>query len=190
MEIQKVKSTLKKISELLHQTDGHLSTLEKDLILSHLRNLYDEFLFYSPYQPKPIQPPSQPIVENESVSEISTPQNIEPPKIEVKSISIPGKFDFLFSFSKSKDLSEKLGIQSMSDLSKSFSLNDKLWYTNELFKKDSNEFQLSIQKLNTASFLEEAKSILVGLAEKNDWDVGEKKEAAIMFSKIVLTRFL
>lgn len=186
MEIQKVKSTLKKISELLHQSDGNLSILEKDLILSHLRNLYDEFLFYSPHQSKPIQPPSSPIVEPEP----TTPQVIEPPKIEVKSTSIPGKFDFLFSFSKSKDLSEKLGIQSMSDLSKSFSLNDKLWYTNELFKKDSNEFQQSIQKLNTASILEEVKSILVGLAEKNEWDIGEKKEAAIMFSKIVLTRFL
>jgi len=190
MEIEKVKSTLKKISELLHQSDGNLSILEKDLILSHLRNLYDEFLFYSPHQPKPLQPTSPPIIEPNPIPEISNPKVIEPQKVEVKSISNQTKFDFLFSFNKSKDLSEKLGFQSMSDLSKSFSLNDKLWYTNELFKKDSNDFQQSIQKLNSASYLEEAKSILIGLAEKNEWDVGEKKEAAIMFSKIVLTRFL
>lgn len=190
MEIEQVKSTLKKILDLLDQSGVSLQPIEKDLILSYLRNIYDEIFFDFPNHKKTVLEPKQNIVVSKPIPEILTTGVQEEVSPIVKMTEHSEKFDFLFSFSSSNDLSEKLSLQNAKDLSKSFSLNDKLWYTNELFKKDANEFQDSIQKLNFASSMEAAKNILISLAEKNRWDLGDKKEAAIMFCKIVLTRFL
>jgi hypothetical protein len=206
MDLEKVKSTLKNILVLLEREDAALPIIEKDLVLNQLRYVYEQILFEFPNQSLPKQQPDvskhqiqQPEIPVEKVIHavvepfkpvaIQVPDNLETQPVQLPKVDA-SKHQYLFSFPKSVDLSEKLGLQIASDLNKSLTLNDKLWYTNELFNKDGALFQSTIQKLNLTSLLDEAKEILIDLADKNDWGNHEKKETAILFSKIVLSKFL
>ena len=103
-----------------------------------------------------------------------------------------GKANFkaLFDFKQAKELSEKLGDRPVSDLTKAFAINDKLLYINELFSKDADSFNESLKLLNKFDGMDEAKSLLISLAEQYNWIHEEKVEIAQTFIRVIRRRYV
>ncbi len=91
MNTKKIKRLVEKISSLqeTHEIDGHLSNIEKDLMLSYIRDLYDLYAFDKEKENEKKSEKSSPKVEElvKSVKEekaVSPTLEKVPEKIEVK----------------------------------------------------------------------------------------------------------
>jgi hypothetical protein len=100
------------------------------------------------------------------------------------------KVKALFDQRAAKELSEKLSLQPLRDLTKGLSINDRLLYTNDLFNKDANLFNAALKKLNDMEGMDQARSFLEEQAEHYDWTDGEKSDVARDFIKHVRRRFV
>jgi hypothetical protein len=226
MDLTQSKKVLDKINALyksLSVEEDHISSIERDLMLSYIRQLYESFLETTPEtlsaparkaikkakinkEVKPAKPVVEPKKEapHEPVFEVATPEPT-PPKVETKKpkpqspqppaaptvkVAPMGKFKSLFENKGANELSEKLSLQPISDITKAISINDKLLYVNDLFGKDANTYAATINKLNSLSNLEEANNILLEYAKTNDWLDEEKKDTARSFIKLVKRRYI
>lgn len=95
----------------------------------------------------------------------------------------------LFRHQAAKELSEKLGQQNITDLTRALSINDKLLYSNELFGRDMASMNTTLQDLNRLSSMQEAQDLLISIASKNNWADSEKAEVAESFIKLVRRRY-
>ncbi len=241
MDLQQTKILLEKINALhksISLNKGTISAIERDLMLSYVRQLYEACL----QEGMPVVAPSlqqQPVVSSEKeIPPPPKPQELEQPKksytppkiIEIAEPSTPiikkqepilspppttfqqeptvppkpdsynirsiapsagrANFNALFDFKQAKELSEKLGDRPVSDLTKAFAINDKLLYINELFNKDTDSFNESLKLLNKFDGMDEAKSLLINLAEQYNWIHEEKVEIAQTFIKVIRRRYV
>lgn len=138
-----------------------------------------------PKQETPPPPPPAPKVE-----EIKREMPPPAPPIQRSSSNSQQNFAALFDFRQAKELSEKLGERTITDLTKAFSINDRLLYINELFGRDNNAFNDSLLLMNKFENMEDAKSLLISLAEQNNWTDEEKLEIAQSFIKTVRRRYV
>ena len=81
-------------------------------------------------------------------------------------------------------------MQPIQDLTKAFSINDRLLYINDLFGKDQNAFVESVRLLDRFDELNDAKGLLRNLAEQYDWLKEERMETAQSFIQLVQRRYL
>lgn len=223
MNIQQAQILIEKINALwrsMTTTPGQISAIERDLMLSYIRNLYEAFALefpapaqaqnppsqpstYEPTAPKatPVPPPppaAKPMPENDPLP----PKIIAPPppkptpeKVNIPEVATPiskssKHFDTLFVASTSGDLSDKLSRQPISDLNKAFAINDKLLYINDLFGKDQNVFADTIRVLDRFQNIAEAKALLLDLAEQYKWLDEARAETAHSFVQLVQRRYL
>lgn len=244
MDLQQTKILLEKINGLHRSVSlnkGPVAPIERDLMLSYIRQLYE--LYLDAEVPVPtVKPKPEPVAEAPKIALKS--QEIEPPKpvymppkvveapkpvlreepIVVKEVPPPppvipayqptytapvnnpapppapklqprpaasGNKDYtkLFDFRKSNDLSERLSDRPVSDLTKAFAINDRLLYINELFGKDADSFNESLKLLNKFERMDEAKSLLISLADQYDWSQEERLEIAQSFVKTVRRKY-
>ena len=222
MNLQQAKILLEKINALHKSVSldkGEVSGIERDLMLSYIRQLYEAYLntevstTSTPKLQTP-PPPPPPVVEAPPVEvQKSTPppapepEPVTPPQPApepvAKSAPAPqsspspaaGKsnidptIDALFKHQAARELSEKLSQQSITDLTRSMSINDKLLYSNELFGRDMARMNETLQKLNGLGSMEEAKNLLVGIAQQFDWTEEERSEVAQSFIKLVRRKY-
>lgn len=264
MNTQRAKILLEKVNALFKSMsvdEVNVTSIEKDLMLSYLRQLYDSILennqgvtqpsaiatsSQNTYTPpkvassKPVYKPPR-IIEipdslredldaskpsskskkknkNKSKSSQKPPRIITPPKLDAtptkaptpieKPVVIPkpqpkptpppkpaptpvanDKYDQLFEFKAAKELSEKLSQRPIRDLTKAFSLNDKLLYANELFGKELFVFNEEVKKINALKSFDEAKNYLAQLADKFNWSSKNKIPMAKEFVLLVKRRF-
>lgn len=238
--MQQAKILLEKINALqrsISLNKGTIAPIERDLMLSYIRQLYEIFLDLE----ESSTPKQQPAVKTEAVKTVYRPQEVEPtrptytpPKVDTPpstakeeptiirevaplppiipiqqpvyeptpppppaSQPIPrstssgnNKINALFDFRQSSDLSERLSERPITDLTKAFAINDRLLYINELFGKDGDSFNESLKLLNKFERIEEAKSLLVSLAEQYDWTREDRAETAQSFVKTVRRRYI
>ena len=226
MDLKKAKVLLEKI-ESLHRSmsmdNGQVTAIERDLMLSYIRQLYEVYLdgksaapasapARSRPEPEPERPKKPRIIEiPDSLKEISEeaprpepkpqprpqprpePRVEAPPRPEPRPAPVrkePKEYQVLFEYRKATELSEKLGERSIGDLTKAFAINDRLLYTNELFGKDQDAFAESLKLLNKFESMDEARSLLVNLAEQYDWTDDERLGTAQDFVKTVRRRYL
>lgn len=158
---------------------------------------------YAP--PRVVEPPKPPIIREEPVvqktpvtpSYESQPTYTPPPPVNptlpptqrTMAMGNP-KYEVLFSFPKSNELSERLSDRPVQDLTKAFAINDRLLYINELFSRDATAFNDTLQLLNKFERMEEAKSLLVSVAEQYDWTKEERLEIAQSFVKTVRRKYV
>ncbi len=221
MNIQQAQILIEKINALwrsMTTTPGQISAIERDLMLSYIRNLYETFALefpapvqaqnpqpptYEPIAPKaaavpPPPPTAKPMPENDPPQpKIIAPP---PPKPTPEKVSIPDvatpisksskHFDILFVASTSGDLSDKLSRQPISDLNKAFAINDRLLYINDLFGKDQNVFADTIRVLDRFQNIAEAKALLLDLAEQYKWLDEARAETAHAFVQLIQRRYL
>lgn len=259
MNTQRAKILLEKVNALFKSMsvdEANVTSIEKDLMLSYLRQLYDSVLeehqgsvspTYTPPKttsPKPVyQPPriieipdslrediekpqSKPKKKKSKSKNTSKPPRIitppkldptpaptyQPPKPVAEPVIVPKaqpkpppppapvpepipttvtstKHDQLFEFKAAKELSEKLSQRPIRDLTKAFSLNDKLLYANELFGKELVVFNEEVRKINDLKSFDEAKNYLAQLADKFSWSSKSKVPMAKQFVLLVKRRF-
>lgn len=96
-----------------------------------------------------------------------------------------------FSIKQSNELSEKLSQMPISDLTKAFGLNERIFNTNELFGGDNALFDQVINKLNSFNRISEAKEFLLNeIAVKYQWDSEGKQKKAVSFIRTIKRRYL
>jgi len=193
---------------------GEVSNIERDLMRSYIRQYYDAFLSPQSYRAassriaetppakttapepaavvEPTPPPApEPLPQRVKVEPAKpTPASVpEPqptaPQAKPKSPAIAA----LFKQQVAKELSEKLGNHTVTDLTKAMSINDKLLYANELFGRDMSAMNTKLQALNKLGSWDEAEQQLVQLAEEYNWTEEERVEIAQSFIKLVRRKF-
>lgn len=213
MDKEKARILINKINALYKNIDANtpgVSPLERDLMLSYLRQFY-ELIALSPTQQKQTELKKEPVFHDDEnkVSPVvpkSKPQEV---RIEEKTVEVPplqkeistinqpesteknGSLDFLFVWQEPSNLAERLASQPISSLSlNSFSMNERLLYTNDLFHKQSAEMEEVIKMINNFTSFDQAKLFLLPLGEQYDWQKEERREAARSFINTVRRRFL
>ena len=97
----------------------------------------------------------------------------------------------LFIWQEPSNLAERLASQAISNLSFStFSMNERLLYTNDLFEKNNAEMEEAVKMLNNFTHFDQAKVFLLNIGRQHDWQKEERKEAAKSFINTVRRRFL
>jgi hypothetical protein len=218
MDITTARTLMRKINSLfgsLEDENAQLSPIERDLMLSYLRQLYAVFLEgktpepargtippaeapreikVPPVQVIPPMPAPTPVpVAKVAKEEIPAPP---PPPVMPKpdTVQLPigtpqGSLDQLFTFKKVTELSERLGESPVGDLNTAMSINDRLLYVNELFGRDRSALDDSLTILNRFDSFTAAKNFLVSLAEQYQWGREERSEVAQNFIKLVKRRY-
>jgi hypothetical protein len=97
----------------------------------------------------------------------------------------------LFIWQEPSNLAERLASQAITNLSFStFSMNERLLYTNDLFGKNSAEMEEAVKMINNFTHFDQAKVFLLNIGRQHDWYKEERKEAAKSFINMVRRRFL
>ena len=112
-----------------------------------------------------------------------TPQPVEPLS--------DNELAHLFIWQEPSNLAERLASQAITNLSFStFSMNERLLYTNDLFGKNSAEMEEAVKMLNNFTHFDQAKEFLLNIGRQHDWLKEERKDAAKSFINTVRRRFL
>lgn len=225
MDLQQAKILLEKINAL-HKSvsldNGEVSNIERDLMLSYIRQLYEAYLNVEsntasasrkkaaapkpkvveapPVVEKKVAPPPPPPAPKPEPVVVPPPPAPEPvaksaPAPQAVPSPAPAKSNVdpaikaLFKHQAARELSEKLGQQSISDLTRAMSINDKLLYSNELFGRDMARMNEALQKLNGLGSMDEAQDMLVNMAQQFDWTEEERVEVAQSFIKLVRRKY-
>ncbi len=219
MDFTKANILLDKINHLFHSMKmdaQHISSIEMDLMKSYVRQFYEELhppslnhavnlppapvqevKIETPPAPTPAPPFAQVFQEKpKPAPDFPTSVPVEQPPL---SSAPPAEedpetpdYDNLFGQenSKSKELIDHLGESPIDDLKNAFSINDKIWYINELFNKNNEAFEDAIWKLNNLRNFEEAKKFILGeLVRQYNWEDKNKLRAAKKFNKIIKRRY-
>ena len=238
MDKEKARVLIHKINALYKNIDANtpgVSPLERDLMLSYLRQFYEtialsqsqnkapvkevqpekEVKLIKEVQPeKEIQPVKelQPVREIQPVNEVKRETgllgrergvaNFEPEKkiVEPGAPAITPQpaeplsdngLAHLFIWQEPSNLAERLASQAITNLSIStFSMNERLLYTNDLFGKNSAEMEEAVKMINNFTHFDQAKIFLLNIGRQHDWHKEERKEAAKSFINTVRRRFL
>ncbi|WP_020535041.1 hypothetical protein [Lewinella cohaerens] len=138
----------------------------------------------APPPPPPPAPKPAPVVETPPPAPAPAP----PPPAPAKKVASNG-VEALFKHKAAKELSEKLSQQAIVDLTRAMSINDKLLYSNELFGRDMAAMNETLQQLNKLGSMEEARELLIDIAEKNDWTEDERTDVAESFIKLIRRKY-
>lgn len=87
-----------------------------------------------------------------------------------------------------KTLADKIGKSSIANLKTAIGINDKFLFINELFKGDIQEYNKTIDKLNSYAELDETTGFLEELKTKYNWS--EKPEAYQKLEDLIIRKFL
>ncbi len=140
----------------------------------------------APEPPKIVTPPK--VVAPPKPAPKPTPPKPQPARASV-GLSAPDRAS-LFEFKEATELSEKLSMQPIRDLTKAMGLNEKIFTINELFGGESKAFDETVKKLNTFSSFEQAAEYLSsGVAHTYDWPNRSKKKKALNFIQLVKRRY-
>ena len=237
MDIRSFNHKLNKISALTvtGQDDMTLSQLERDLILSYIRDLYEIAIDNRQAASKvavpkmesvKITPIAQPVVVEtpvKIVEEVPAPVVAEPikpavemslPKVEVpeetkpmepisaqeifhsvptpkiSSLISPEVMAELFAEEKISDLSDKLALSPVKDLTKSMGINERIFTQQELFGNNQQQFNDTLQRLNNCQNFEEAKQYLIeNVITTYGWTNENRLKKASTFVKLVKRKF-
>ncbi|MEY4134835.1 MAG: hypothetical protein ACOYOO_00480 [Saprospiraceae bacterium] len=210
MDITNARTLIRKINSLfggLEEESAQLSPIERDLMLSYLRQLYALFLEGKNPQPArgPIPAaeapretktaPLAPVVQPPPLPKVAKEESPAPPVTpKPNTVQFPagipqGSLDQLFALKKATELSERLGESPVGDLNTAMSINDRLLYVNELFGRDRSALDDSLTILNRFDSFSAAKNFLVSLAEQYQWAREERSEVAQNFIKLVKRRY-
>ena len=238
MDKEKARVLIHKINALYKNIDANtpgVSPLERDLMLSYLRQFYETIALSQSQNKAPVkevQPEKEvkPIKEVQPEKEIQRVKEVQPvreiqPVNEVKretgllgrergvanfepekKIVEPGapaiapqpaeplsdsELTHLFIWQEPSNLAERLASQAITNLSFStFSMNERLLYTNDLFGKNSAEMEEAVKMINNFTHFDQAKVFLLNIGRQHDWHKEERKEAAKSFINTVRRRFL
>ena len=150
-----------------------------------------------------VETPPQVVVAEEQTARIEI-QHIEPEKIIEKPIEVintpkkAGKeiisqeiMNELFAEERISDLSDKLSLSPIKDLTKSMGINEKIFTQQELFGNNQQQFITTLEKLNNCQNFTEAKQYLLeNVINDFGWTSEGKVKKAATFIKLVKRKFV
>ena len=140
----------------------------------------------TPTPPPPPPPAPEPEVEMEVVAPVPAPT----PKPVVKPSSISSDLEEIFTHHTATDLGEKLSQSPIKDLTKAFSINERMFTIKELFGDNNDLFNKTIKQLDGLKSFEEAKNLLVNsVASEYGWSKKSKQNKAKEFVKLIKRRY-
>ena len=140
-------------------------------------------------EPVPVIPEPTPAAVELEVTPTPPPPPPPPPKPKV-SVSVDPDLEEVFNLPEATDFAEKLSQAPVKDLTKAFSINDRLLTVKELFGGDDGLFNDTLKTLNSFGSFDEAKKYLAtSIASKNKWASKSKKGKARTFIKTVKRRY-
>jgi len=222
MNFNKITIMLKKVQRVvdtLKDADIEVSSIERELILSYVRELesavregYAEEATPEIQQQKkkpepapPVQAPPSPAeeepevkgetpapVDNEtSAGTPTTEEKEEPREPGNPSPELPEELGTIFDIQPGTELSDKLSFSPIKDLRKSMGVNERIFTINELFNGDQQLFDEVIQELNQFGAYGEASAYLMKkVAIPYHWEEKDKKKKAEHFVRLVFRRYL
>ena len=90
----------------------------------------------------------------------------------------------LAGLKSNKDIASAMKDRPISDLKAAIKLNDRIWFINELFAKNQDEFNTTVAHINQLSDLDEA---LAYIFNNYQWD--QEKKSTISFLELIFRRF-
>ena len=217
MDVTRFEVLLRKINSLKQNIDlsgEHISKLEIELLKTYIKQLYETVDSGDPAwveKPEPDPEPKKkqkdpeeqvPVesgeVEKPEMEEKPKPKNeLEPEKSveeKPKAEEVKPVFDkellAIFDSAGGSELSDKLSATPISDLSKAFGLNDKIFTINELFGGDNALYNDTIRALNALEHFDQARDyLLLHIAGKYDWAGKDNLKKAQRFIKVIKRRY-
>ncbi|HMT54541.1 MAG TPA: hypothetical protein PKC06_14900, partial [Saprospiraceae bacterium] len=99
--------------------------------------------------------------------------------------------DELFAEERISDLSDKLSLSPIKDLTKSMGINEKIFTQQELFGNNQQQFITTLEKLNNCQNFTEAKQYLLeNVINDFGWTSEGKVKKAATFIKLVKRKFV
>jgi len=92
--------------------------------------------------------------------------------------------DILSNIKNDEDFATQLQNRPIKDLRDAISLNDKIWFTRELFEGNNDNYLTSIEVINNARSIEDA----IKIADTFDWD--QEESSTKRFLELIYRRFV
>jgi hypothetical protein len=132
------------------------------------------------YEPAPAPQYTPPPVVEE------VPRHVEQP---ITLSSIARKHTAIFEYKEATDIMSRLSESPIEDITRAMGLNERILVVRELFKQEQGIFDQALRAFNGFSSFDDAKNVLLQLAERYDWSAEERREEAKHFIKLVRRRY-
>jgi len=132
------------------------------------------------------------IIQKEAESKTDEEMVVEGKEVIKQLVNDPVDEDLIALFNEAPvtDLSDKLALLPINDLTKALSINERFFTIQELFGGNSSLFQTTLQKLNSFSNFEEAsEDLMSSVASEYEWASSSKQKKAAHFIKLVRRRY-
>ncbi len=141
--------------------------------------------------PRPTPPPTAPPkIEEKMVPPIASPPPPVSKPVESDFGKISGEIKAIFTEKGGNELSDRLSQMPIADITKAFSINDKILNIKELFAGNAEKYGATLQQIQQMSDVQAAFQTLMPIAIENNWAVNEdRNEHAQRFVKLVRRRF-
>lgn len=146
---------------------------------------------------KPVVDVAETVHKPETHIEVATPTapTLDEVKVEVETLTVDAETnsalsDMFDSIGGNNDLSDRLAMSPISDISRAMGINERIFTVKELFGNDNEIFSMVVDRLNGFSSYDEAKAYLIdGVAKDQNWDHESKIKKAETFARLVRRRY-
>lgn len=139
-----------------------------------------------------IEVQAAPIPKKEEVV-VEVPKAVEPPQpqpVAAQKQNYSEEMEAIFKMDEITDLSAKLSMSKIDDISKAIGINERIFTINELFGGNGNLFTNIINQLNACRDFDQAKALLIAeVAIPQQWEKEDKVRKAQQFVKHVRRKF-
>ena len=128
----------------------------------------------------------------EETPEVPEAEEEQPVEVEEETSEIEPELAELFNVETNgvTDLSDKLSLKPVADLTKAMGINERIFTINELFDGNREEFENIMLALNGLNNFDEAKDVLIrSVAGKYRWHSDTRFKKARNFIKLVQRRY-
>lgn len=132
------------------------------------------------------------IIEKQADAKTDEEMVVEGKEVIKQLVNDPVDADLLALFNEAPvtDLSDKLALLPINDLTKALSINERFFTIQELFGGNSDLFKTTLQKLNSFSNFEEAsEDLMSSVASEYEWASTTKHKKAANFIKLIRRRY-
>lgn len=139
-----------------------------------------------------IEVQAAPIPKKEEVV-VEVPKAVEPPQPQPEATqkqNYSEELEAIFKMDEITDLSAKLSMSKIDDISKAIGINERIFTINELFGGNGTLFTNIINQLNACRDFDQAKALLIAeVAIPQQWEKEDKVRKAQQFVKHVRRKF-
>jgi hypothetical protein len=183
--IEKLLEAIGSLRKILHQNRITLPAVERDLLLQRIRELYEAILTVGT---GPADSSREKITENFS-PDIPEGEKISPAANHTHETNESPLHEKIAFHQEEMSIAGIMQHRKIASMKQAIGINEKFLFIRELFNNETETYQRCIDKIDTATSLAEATSILdAEYASKYSWD--KEGNAYFHFNSLVERRFI